>query len=258
MTATAIYPTLKGRVAIVTGSGQGLGRSFVQHLAEQGAIPVIAERNGDAAIALQKELEAQGRRALAIRTDVSDQASVADMVERTLDAFGRIDVLVNNAAMLQDITIGPFWELSPDEWRRAIDVNVTGTFLCSRAVVPAMQKKQWGRIINMSSIIMVSGRPNYLHYTASKSAMIGMTRAMARELGHWNITVNALLPGTTKTDFSRTSAQADHFERAMREQAIPRVADMSDHARLLLFLCSDDAEFITGQSHICDGGRNFI
>ena len=258
MTATAFYPTLKGRVVIVTGSGQGLGRSFVRHFAEQGAIPVIAELNGEAATALQRELEGEGHRVLAVQTDVSDPDSVTELVERTLAAFGRIDVLINNAAMLQDLTIGPFWELPVDEWRRAIEVNVTGTFLCSRAVVPAMQKGQWGRIINLSSSIIVSGRPNYLHYTASKSAMIGMTRAMARELGRWNITVNALLPGTTKTDVGRTSAQGDHFERAMREQAIQRIADVSNHARVILFLCSDDAGFISGQRLLSDGGRNFL
>ena len=255
--AISIYPTLKGRVAIVTGGGRGLGRSFVRHFAEQGAIPVIAQRNGEAALALQKELEAQGRRALAVRTDVSDPTSVAEMVERTLAALGRIDVLVNNAAMLQNLTIGPFWELPLEEWRRAIDVNVTGAFLCSRAVVPAMQKAQWGRIVNLSSTNLISGKPNYLHYSASKSALIGMTRAMARELGRWNITVNALLPGTTKTDAGRTSAQDDYFERARREQAIQRLAEGSDHARVLMFLCSDDAGFVSGQSLVCDGGRHF-
>ncbi|MBI2319088.1 MAG: 3-oxoacyl-ACP reductase FabG [Betaproteobacteria bacterium] len=258
MAATAIYPTLKDRVAIVTGSGQGLGRTFVRHFAAQGAIPVIAEINGDAAAALQEELQAQGRRALAVRTDVTDPVSVAAMVERTLAEFGRIDVLVNNAAMLQHLTMGPFWELSPEEWRRTIDVSITGTFLCSRAVVPAMQKARWGRIVNLSSTIAVSGRPNYLHYTACKSSMLGMTKAMARALGEWNITVNALLPGTTKTDTERTSAQGDHFERAMREQSIQRLAEMSDHASVILFLCSDDAGFVTGQSLICDGGRHFI
>ena len=254
---TATYPSLKGRVAIVTGGGRGLGRSFVRHFAEQGAIPVIAQRSSEAAIALQEELEAQGHRALAVRTDVSDPDSVADMVERTLAAFGRIDVLVNNAAMLQDITIGPFWELPLDEWRRTIDVNVTGTFLCSRAVVPAMQKGQWGRIINLSSTNFISGKPNYLHYAASKSAMIGMTRAMARELGRWNITVNTLLPGTTKTDASRTSADDEYFARAVRQQSIQRHADVTDHARVLLFLCSDEASFVSGQSLVCDGGRHF-
>ncbi len=258
MTATASYPTLKDRVAIVTGGGQGLGRCFARHLADKGAIPVIAEINGQTALAVQKEFEAEGRRALAVRTDVTDQGSVDALVKQTLAAFGRIDILINNAAMLQNLTIGPFWELSPDEWRRTIDVSITGTFLCSRAVVPAMQKARWGRIINLSSTIVVSGRPNYLHYTACKSSMIGMTRAMARELGRWNVTVNALLPGTTKTDTSRTSAQGDHFERALREQAIQRLAEMSDHARALLFLCSDDAGFITGQSLVCDGGRSFI
>ena len=257
MTATAFYPSLKGRIAIVTGGGRGLGRSFVRHFAEQGAIPVIAQRNSEAAIALQRELEGEGHRALAVRTDVSDPASVAELVERTLAAFGRIDVLVNNAAMLEDLTIGPFWELPLDEWRRAIDVNVTGTFLCSRAVVPAMQKGEWGRIINLSSTNWISGKPNYMHYTASKSAMIGMTRAMARELGRWNITVNALLPGTTKTEVSRTSADDEYFERALRQQAIQRLADISDHARVLLFLCSDEAGFISGQSLVCDGGRHF-
>jgi 3-oxoacyl-[acyl-carrier protein] reductase len=257
VTATAFYPSLKGRIAIVTGGGRGLGRSFVRHLAEQGAIPVIAQRDGEAAIVLQKELQAQGHQALAIRTDVSDPTSVAEMVERTLAAFGRIDVLVNNAAMLQNLTIGPFWELPLDEWRRAIDVNVTGTFLCSRAVVPAMQKGQWGRIVNLSSTNFISGKPNYLHYTASKSAMIGMTRAMARELGPWNITVNTLVPGTTKTEVGRTSAQDEYFERAVHQQAIQRLAEVSDHARVLLFLCSDEAGFISGQSLVCDGGRHF-
>jgi NAD(P)-dependent dehydrogenase (short-subunit alcohol dehydrogenase family) len=257
VTATAFYPSLKGRIAIVTGGGRGLGRSFVRHFAEQGAIPVIAQRNIEVAIALQRELEGEGYRALAVQTDVSDPASVTDMVERTLAVFGRIDVLVNNAAMLENLTIGPFWELPLDEWRRAIDVNVTGTFLCSRAVVPAMQKGEWGRIINLSSTNWISGKPNYMHYTASKSAMNGMTRAMARELGCWNITVNALLPGTTKTEVSRTSADDEYFERALSQQAIQRLAEVSDHARVLLFLCSDEAGFISGQSIVCDGGRHF-
>jgi 3-oxoacyl-[acyl-carrier protein] reductase len=258
MTATAIYPSLKGRVEVITGAGQGLGRSYAQHFAAQGAVPVIAEYDIDRALAVQREIKADGGTALAIRTDVSDPASVASMAEETLAAFGRIDVLINNAALFQKITLGPFWELPLDEWRRAMDVNITGAFLCSRAVLPAMQKARWGRIINLSSSTVVSGRVNYLHYITSKSAMVGMSRAMARELGQWNITVNVYLPGVTKTEVDRPSAQGDVFVRAMREQSIQRVAEMSDHASTLLFLCSDDAGFISGQCHLVDGGRNFI
>ena len=224
MTASTVYPTLKDRVVIVTGGGQGLGRSFVRHLAEQGAIPIIAQRGVDGARELQKELEAQGLRALAIGTDISDPASVGAMVEETLAAYGRIDILVNNAAMLKNLVIGPFWELPLDEWRSAIDVNITGSFLCARAVVPAMQSRKWGRIINLSSTTVVSGRPNYLHYTASKAALIGMTRAMARELGEWNITVNALLPGTTKTETSapRRKTNTSRWPRASNDPSCRR------------------------------------
>lgn len=258
MTVTAVYPTLKDRVVIITGGAQGLGRNYAEHFAEQGSIPVIVDYDGDKAAAVQKSLEARGHKALAIRTDVSDVQSVAAMAEKALKELGRIDVLINNAALFSKITLAPFWELPIDEWRRAMDVNVTGAFLCSRAVVVTMQKARWGRIINVSSSTVLNGRPNYLHYIASKSALVGMTRAMARELGEWNITVNVYLPTATQTEIERPSAKPAHFERLAGEQAIRRIADMSDHAATMLFLCSDDAGFITGQSHLVDGGRGFI
>ena len=236
MTELAIYPCLRGRVAIVTGGGQGLGRAFVRRLAAQGVIPVIAQRNFDVAKALQDELSAQGAKSMAVATDISDEASVEAMVSRALDAFGRIDILVNNAAILKHLKIGPFWQLPIDEWRGAIDVN----------------------IINLSSTTILSGRGGYLHYTASKAALIGMSRAMARELGEWNITVNSLLPGTTKTESERTSAEDTYFENARKQQSIQRLAEVDDHARALLFLCSDESRFITGQSMVSDGGRSFL
>jgi 3-oxoacyl-[acyl-carrier protein] reductase len=258
VTAAAIYPSLKGRVVIITGAGQGLGRAYAHHFAAQAAIPVIAEYDGDRGLAVQREIEAAGGQALAIRTDVSDPTSVDDMVKQTLAAFGRIDVLINNAGILQQITLGPFWELPVAEWHRVIAVNLTGVFLCSRAVAPVMQKTRWGRIINVSSSTVISGRTNYLHYIASKSALVGMTRSMARELGPWNITVNVYFPGVTKTEVERPSAKGDYFERAAREQCIQRPAEMSDHARHLLFLCSEDAGFISGAGHQGDGGRQFF
>lgn len=258
MAANSIYPSLKGRVVIVTGGGQGLGRCYAQHFAQQGAIPVIAEYNEEKARAVQREIEAEGHRALAIPTDVSRPDSVAEMAEKTLAAFGRIDVLLNNAALLQQITMGPFWELPLAEWQRALDVNVTGAFLCARAVLPAMKEARWGRIINFSSSTALMGRANYLHYVTTKSALIGMTRAMAREVGPWNITVNVFFPGLTRTEVERPSASGDHFERMAKEQSIQRVSRMEDQARCLLFLCSDDAGYLSGQSMQPDGGRYFI
>lgn len=258
MSVTALYPTLKDRVVVITGGAQGLGRSYAEHFAAQGSIPVIVDYDGDKAESVQKQLQTRGHKALALRADVADPQSVAAMAEKTLKEFGRIDVLINNAALFSKITLAPFWELPLDEWRRAFEVNVTGAFLCSRAVVAPMQKAKWGRIVNVSSSTVLNGRPNYLHYIASKSALVGMTRAMARELGKWNITVNCYLPTATQTEIERPSASTAHFERLAGEQAIQRIADMSDHAATMLFLCSDEAGFITGQSHLVDGGRGFI
>jgi 3-oxoacyl-[acyl-carrier protein] reductase len=258
MDVTASYPSLKDRVVVITGGAQGLGRSYAEHFAKQGSIPVIVDFDGDKAMAVQRSLESQGHRALAIRTDVADPQSTAAMAEQVVEKFGRIDVLINNAALFSKITLAPFWELPLEEWHRAMDVNVTGAFLCARAVVPAMQKARWGRIINVSSSTVLNGRPNYLHYIASKSALIGMTRAMAKELGEWNITVNVYLPTATQTEVERPSAQPAHFQRLAGEQAIRRIAEMSDHAATMLFLCSDEAGFVTGQSHLVDGGRAFI
>jgi 3-oxoacyl-[acyl-carrier protein] reductase len=258
MKVTAVYPSLKDRVVVITGGAQGLGRAYAEHFADQGALPVIVDFDGEKANSVCESLKQRGRKGLAIQADVADPKSTEAMAAKTLAAFGRIDALINNAALFSKITLAPFWELPIDEWRRAMDVNVTGAFLCSRAVVPAMQKAGWGRIVNVSSSTVMNGRPNYLHYIASKSALIGMTRAMAKELGQWNITVNVYLPTATQTEVERPSAQRAHFERLAGEQAIRRIAEMSDHAATMLFLCSEEAGFITGQSHLVDGGRAFI
>ena len=253
-----VYPGLRDRVVIITGAGQGIGRAYAHHFAAQGAIPIIAEFNAQAGRRVEAEVKEQGGRALFVETDVADEASSKTMAQAALDAFGRIDCLINNAAVFSRITMAPFWELPVDEWRRAMDVNITGAFLCARAVVPSMQERRFGRIINVSSATVIMGRENYLHYITSKSAMIGMTRAMARELGNWNVTVNTFWPGVTKTEIERPSVPAEVFERMTQMQSIKRLTHTDDLAHGVMFLCSDDAGFITGQSLQVDGGLTFI
>ena len=254
---TASYDSLKDRVVIITGGGQGIGRGYAHHFAAQGAIPVIAELNGENGANVQAEVEAKGGRALAIRTDVANQADTLALAEKTLAAFGRIDVLINNAAIFSRITMAPFWELPVEEWKAAMDVNVTGSFLCARAVVPAMQAARWGRIVNVTSGTVKSGPPNYLHYVTSKSAMIGMTRSMARELGEWNITVNTFWPGVTKTEIERPSVPEHMFAEFVKQQVVKRSTRLEDMAKPMMFLCSDDASYISGQIMEADGGLNF-
>ena len=257
MTSTAVYRSLKDRVVIITGSGQGLGRAYALHFAEQGSIVVLAEIAGDKALEVEREIVAAGGRALAITTDITDEHSVAAMVVRTMETYGRVDCLVNNASLLQQIKTAKFWDIPADVWRRVIDVNITGAFLCTKAAIPAMKAQKWGRIVNVSSPTVNVGRENYLHYVTSKSAMIGMTRAMARELGPWNITVNTFWPGVVMTELARESVSNDHFDQMVQAQCIKRPATMEDHARSVLFLCSEESAFITGQGLQSDGGRTF-
>jgi len=254
---TAIYPSLRDRVVIVTGGGQGLGRAYAHAFAAQGAIPVIAELNGENARRVAQEIEQKGGRALAVETDVSVETSANDMAAAALKAFGRIDCLINNAAIFSRITIAPFWELPVDEWEAAMRVNINGAFFCSRAVVPAMMAAKWGRIVNVASTTVPTGRANYLHYITSKSAMIGMTRSMSRELGPHNVTVHLFWPGAVETEIERPSVSGAMFQNLAKQQALPRQATMEEYAGFMLFLCSDDAEYMTGQALAANGGLAF-
>ena len=255
---TASYASLEGRVVIVTGGGQGIGRGYAHYFAAQGAIPVIAEIDGGNARRVADEVEREHGPALALETDVGDAASVEAMASKTLDAFGRIDVLINNAAVFSRITMAPFWELPVEEWKAAMHVNVTGSMLCARAVVPAMMEAGWGRIVNVSSGTHVKGRPNYLHYITSKSAMVGMSRSMARELGSYGITVNTFWPGVMQTEVERPSVPRHMFKTMTQAQALQRQGTIHDLAKAMLFICSDEAGYISGQNFVVDGGSSFI
>ena len=255
---TASYASLDGRVVVITGGGQGIGRGYAHYFAAQGAIPVIAEIDGGNARRVADEVEREHGPALALETDVGDEASVGAMAASTLDAFGRIDVLINNAAVFSRITMAPFWELPVEEWKAAMHVNITGSMLCARAVVPAMMEAGWGRIINVSSGTHVKGRPNYLHYITSKSAMVGMSRSMARELGSYGITVNTFWPGVMQTEVDRPSVPRHMFKTMTQAQALQRQGTIHDLAKAMLFICSDEAGYISGQNLVVDGGSSFI
>jgi len=254
---TAAYPSLEDRVVIITGGGQGLGQAYAHAFAAQGAVPVIAEIDGDSASRVVRDIKQEGGRALAIETDVSNEASANAMAETVLSTLGRIDCLINNAAVFSRITIAPFWELPLEEWEAVMRVNITGAFLCARAVAPAMMEARWGRIVNVSSTTVATGRPNYLHYITSKSAMIGMTRSMARELGPYNVTVHLFWPGAVETEIERPSVSGSMFTDLASRQALPRPATMEEFAGFVLFLCSDGTEYMTGQALAANGGLAF-
>ncbi len=250
--------SVEGRVVMITGAGQGIGRAYALKFAEAGAIPVIAEINGTKGDAVAGEIEAAGGEALAVQTDVTDPAAVKAAVAATLDRFGRIDVLINNAAIFVTLGRQPFWEIDLDEWRAVMDVNITGCFICASAVAGPMREAGGGRIINISSSTVPQGIPGFTHYVTSKSALIGMTRCMARELGDANIAVNAVLPGVIETEIENAGRNDAGRAAIISHQSLKRQQEPMDMVGTLLFLSSPASGFMTGQSLCVDGGAAFI
>jgi NAD(P)-dependent dehydrogenase (short-subunit alcohol dehydrogenase family) len=248
---------LAGRCAIVTGAGQGIGFAIAARLASDGADVVVADiARYDVAAA---QLARTGTRALGIRADVSSETDAAVIAEETIKAFGRIDVLVNCAAMFATVKLGPFEEIPVDEWKRLLEVNVLGVALCCRAVTPQMRRQKCGRIINLASGAPLKGVPYFLHYIASKGAVIAMTRGLARELGRDGITVNAIAPGLTVSD--GTAGRPEHLRNhaeSIRSRAIQREERPGDLVGAASFLASDDSAFVTGQTLAVDGGSTML
>ena len=246
---------LKDRVAIVTGGGSGIGFEIARTLSEQGARVAICDvQDPDAAVCA---LVSAGATAMGVQADVSDEQAVARATQSVLAAYGNIDILVNNAGMFSGITRAPFDQLDLTEWRRVLDVNVTGPYLFSRAVWEPMRRAGGGRIVNITSGSVWSAPPLMLHYVASKGALTAMTRSMAREMGSDNITVNAVAPGFTmssgviehRQDMLETAAGRARSARALQRDQLPR-----DVVGTVTFLCGDGSAFITGQTIVVDGG----
>ena len=251
---------MDGRVCIVTGGGQGLGRAFAKHFAAHGATAVVAELIADNGQAVAAEITDAGGKALAVPTDVGDSASVRAMVEMVMGEFGRIDILINNAALLSSLQRSPVEEITDQEWDQVMRVNITGAFYCVRAVAPIMRQARWGRIINLSSDTALNPPPlTFAHYVTSKAALVGFTRTLARELGPDGITVNAIMPGATETEIERGEEMRENrAKNVVPRQAIPRQEVPEDLVGAALFLASDGAAFITGQTLPVNGGLAFV
>ncbi|MEH7389160.1 3-oxoacyl-[acyl-carrier-protein] reductase [Bacillus sp. JJ1503] len=242
---------LEGKIALVTGASRGIGREIALELARQGAdIAVNYSGSEERANQVVAEIKEMGRSAIAVQCDVSNSESVANMVKETIDAFGKLDILVNNAGITKDNLL---MRMKEDEWDDVININLKGVFLCTKAVTRQMMKQRSGRIINISSIVGVSGNPGQANYVAAKSGVIGLTKTSAKELSSRGITVNAVAPGFITTDM--TDKLQDEVKEAMLKQIpLARFGEPSDIANVVVFLASEDSRYMTGQTLHVDGG----
>ena len=247
------------KVVIVTGAARGLGQEYARQFARLGAKVAVNDLR-DCSETL-KIIEQEGAAGIDTKTDVTSETSTADMAAAVVNEFGRIDVLVNNAALYGSLTFAPFDKLDESEWDAAMNVNVKGIWQCCKAVVPAMREQNQGSIINISSLAAVYGMPNGLHYTASKAAVIGATRGLARELGRYNIRVNAVAPNVVNTDATGEVFKDKRdkiVEVTLSQQAIRQPLETEDIVGAVLFLASDHSKLTTGQTIMVDGGTVFL
>lgn len=247
---------LRDRVIIVTGGAHGIGRTYCEGLAREGARVVVADLDGNGAAELVRTLEKSGHEGLAVPTDVSDPDATTRMAAAAQQRFGRIDGLINNAAVFQRPAMSrvPFEQIPVDEWDRLMAVNLRGIFLCCRAVVPAMKQRRAGKIINISSGTVFYGAVLMAHYVTSKAGVVGLTRALARELGEYNINVNAIAPGLVISMEDDDPARDAQNRARIQARSLKRTEVPEDLVGTAVFLCSAESDFMTGQTLVVDGG----
>lgn len=243
---------LENRTVIVTGAAAGIGQAFALHLAENGAKVVVADIGP--ADETMTALAALGAQAHYVRVDVSDQASVDNMARETIERFGAIDGLINNAAYFREVKLTNFEDIDPAQWDRIFAVNVKGLWQCCKAVMPQMRTQGSGSIVNIASVVALAGQPGYLQYVATKGAVLSMTKGLAKEVGKHGVRVNCIAPGFVLTD--ATANRPDEWKQSfLKARALSREQRPADLVGTATYLVSDLSDFVTGQTIVVDGGH---
>ncbi len=246
--------SLQGRVAIVTGAAQGIGRAIAESLAQAGADIAVADLDPSRSVETVSAIENQGRKALSLKVNVADANDTKAMVEQVLKAWGKVDILVNNAGITRD---GLLLRMKEEDWNLVLQVNLNGTFNCTKAVLQSMTKQRYGRIVNIASIVGVIGNAGQANYSASKAAVIGFTKTVGREYASRNVTVNAVAPGFIDTAMTQ-GLPADVKESLLKQIPLGRLGTAADIAAAVRFLVSDEAAYITGHVLHVNGGMLMV
>lgn len=248
--------SLQDRVAVVTGGGRGIGKGIARKLAAAGAGVIVGDIDMAQAQLTADEIRRKHEKVMAVQVDVRQERSIVELIKKALDGFGNVDILINNAGIMFRTRL---MDISVDEWERILRVNLTGPFLCTKAVIPLMKKNGFGRIVNISSS---AGRSvstlGGVHYTASKAGLLGLTRAVAKEVAPFGITVNAVCPGLIDTQMARETTTHQELENFLDSFPIKRLGTPEEIGELVVFLCSENASYITGASLDINGGDLMI